>query len=168
MKEFDGESESRFEAALAEGGLDAFFEQHNSDISLPLTRSFDENGVQPSIGQWQKIALARAFYKKPDFIVLDEPSSALDPASECELYRSIFEMKRERSVIFVSHRLISTIFADQILFVKNGEICERGTHDELMLKNGAYAEMFSSVEKLYSLRSRVENLEALVGEARGN
>lgn len=167
MKEFDGESESRFEAALAEGGLDAFFEQHNGDISLPLTRNFDENGVQPSIGQWQKIALARAFYKKPDFIVLDEPSSALDPASECELYRSIFEMKRERSVIFVSHRLISTIFADQILFVKNGEICERGTHDELMRKNGAYAEMFSAVEKLYSLRSRVENLEALVGEARG-
>lgn len=97
-------------------------------------------------------------------MILDEPSSALDPASECELYRSIFEMKQHKTVVFVSHRLISTIFADQILFIRDGVLAEHGTHEELMQLHGGYAEMFSSIEQLYALRSEVRVLEDKTGD----
>ena len=164
MTDVQPEDRERVIAALERVGLGDLLAKANNNPDVILTRKFDDAGIQPSVGQWQKIALARAFYKDPDFVILDEPSSALDPASECELYRSIFEMKQHKTVVFVSHRLISTIFADQILFIRDGVLAEHGTHEELMQLHGGYAEMFSSIEQLYALRSEVRVLEDKTGD----
>ena len=164
MTDVQPEDRERVIAALERVGLGDLLAKANNNPDVILTRKFDDSGIQPSVGQWQKIALARAFYKDPDFVILDEPSSALDPASECELYRSIFEMKQHKTVVFVSHRLISTIFADQILFIRDGVLAEHGTHEELMQLHGGYAEMFSSIEQLYALRSEVRVLEDKTGD----
>lgn len=150
------------QTALQKAGLQRFVDENNGDTGVAITRQFDPSGVQPSGGQWQKIALARAFAKPASILLLDEPSAALDPAAECELYENIFRTCGDKITLFVSHRMISTVFADQILLLKDGSIVEQGTHDELIARNGAYAKMFVSVEKLYSLRREAEVLECTV------
>ncbi len=131
-------------------------------MSLPkkadtiLTKEFDEEGALLSGGEYQKIVVARAFAKDTPIKVFDEPSSALDPIAEYELYESILRDSRGKTMIFISHRLSSVRSADMILMLENGEIIERGTHKELMAKNGAYADMYSKQAKNYLA---VENLK---------
>ena len=130
-------------------------------MSLPrkadtvLTKEFDEEGALLSGGEIQKIVVARAFAKDTPIKVFDEPSSALDPIAEYELYESILRDSRDKTMIFISHRLSSVRSADMILMLENGEIIERGTHDELMGLNGAYADMYNKQAKNYLA---VENL----------
>ena len=93
-------------------------------------------------GETQKIAIARIFAQNPDIIILDEPSSALDPIAEYNMYKNMMEVVKDRTVIFISHRLSSARVADKIYLMENGRIAEEGTHDELMDKDGIYAEMF--------------------------
>jgi ATP-binding cassette subfamily B protein len=124
-------------------------------MSLPrqadtvLTKEFDEDGALLSGGEYQKIVVARAFAKDAPIKVFDEPSSALDPIAEYELYESILRDSRGKTMIFISHRLSSVRNADMILMLENGEIIERGTHKELMELNGAYADMYSKQAKNY-------------------
>ncbi|HEY8350843.1 MAG TPA: ABC transporter ATP-binding protein [Clostridia bacterium] len=130
-------------------------------MSLPrkadtvLTKEFDEEGALLSGGEIQKIVVARAFAKDAPIKVFDEPSSALDPIAEYELYENIMRDSRGKTMIFISHRLSSVRSADMILMLENGEIIERGTHDELMGLNGAYADMYNKQAKNYLA---VENL----------
>jgi ATP-binding cassette subfamily B protein len=130
-------------------------------LSLPkkadtiLTKEFDEEGALLSGGEFQKIVVARAFAKNVPIKVFDEPSSALDPIAEYELYESILRDSRGKTMIFISHRLSSVRNADMILMLENGEIIERGTHKELMELNGAYADMYNKQAKNYLA---VENL----------
>jgi len=130
-------------------------------MSLPgkadtvLTKEFDEEGALLSGGEYQKIVVARAFAKDAPVKVFDEPSSALDPIAEYELYESILRDSRGKTMIFISHRLSSVRNADLILMLENGEIIERGTHKELMELNGAYADMYNKQAKNYLA---VENL----------
>lgn len=107
-----------------------------------LMKGVRKNGVDLSGGQNQKLMLARALYKDGKITILDEPTAALDPIAESEIYERYHEMTRNKTSIFISHRLASTKFCDRIIFLENGEIIESGSHKELMNKNGKYKEMF--------------------------
>ena len=112
-------------------------------IDTQLTREFEDDGVILSGGEAQKIAIARAFYQDADLIILDEPSSALDPNAEYELNRALYEYAEDKTVIFISHRLSTTRHADRIYMFDSGCLIEVGSHDELMAQNGKYAYMFN-------------------------
>ncbi len=118
-------------------------------IETPLTREFDDGGVNLSGGESQKIAIARVFARPYDLIVLDEPSSALDPVAEYELNRSILEHCTGKTVVFISHRLSTTRMADRIYMFDGGKIIESGSHEELLQQNGKYAEMFRMQSENY-------------------
>lgn len=118
-------------------------------IDTYLTKEFDENGFVCSGGQAQKIAIARVFAKNPDVVILDEPSSALDPIAEYNMYCNMMEASEGKTVFFISHRMSSARMADRILFLEHGHIVEEGTHQELMKKNGRYAAMFHLQAKNY-------------------
>jgi ATP-binding cassette subfamily B protein len=108
-----------------------------------------EAGEELSVGQWQKIALARAFLRRAPITILDEPTSALDAAMELEVIERFQELTRERTAILVSHRLSTVKMADRIIVLENGGIVEEGSHRELMAKNGVYARLFSSQAQHY-------------------
>lgn len=107
-----------------------------------LSREF-KDGRDLSLGQWQRVAIARAFFRDAPFVVLDEPSAALDPRAEYELFRTMRQLLGKRTVLLISHRFSSVRFADVIYVMHRGKIVEHGTHDELMAAAGRYAEMFS-------------------------
>lgn len=129
-------------SALHSASFEDKLEKLPQGIHTQLTREFDKEGTELSGGESQKIAIARAFAQPFDIIIMDEPSSALDPIAEYELNRSMMEDACGKTVIFISHRLSTTRMADRIYMFSGGEIIETGNHDELMAKNGKYAEMF--------------------------
>ncbi len=108
-----------------------------------LSKELDKEGVDLSGGQKQVVSLARAFYKDPDILVLDEPTAALDPISENKVFKQISQLATDKTVIFVSHRIVSTTFCDKIILLKEGEIKESGTHKELMEQKGMYHELYN-------------------------
>ncbi|MDO5519697.1 MAG: ABC transporter ATP-binding protein [bacterium] len=118
-------------------------------IDTIVTKEFDENGVVFSGGQTQKIAIARVFAKNPDVVILDEPSSALDPIAEYNMYKNMMAVSKEKTVVFISHRLSSARVADKIYLLENGAISESGTHEELMKLHGTYEKMFTLQAKNY-------------------
>jgi len=107
-----------------------------------ISREFDEEGFIPSGGQAQKIAIARVFAQQPDMVILDEPSSALDPLAEYNMYNNMMRLSKGRGVVFISHRLSSARMADKIYMMKDGRVVEHGTHEELMEQKQNYYEMF--------------------------
>ena len=111
-------------------------------IDTMVTKEFDENGMGLSGGEAQKIAIARVFARKPDIVILDEPSSALDPIAEYNMYRNMLTATDGETVIFISHRLSATRDADRIYMFEHGTVIEQGSHTELMELNGKYAEMW--------------------------
>jgi ATP-binding cassette subfamily B protein len=121
----------------------------NKGIHTQLTREFDETGVNLSGGEAQKLAIARVFAKTCPIIILDEPSSALDPISEYNLNETMLEASKNKTVIFISHRLSSTLMADRVYMLENGEIIEEGSHAKLMSLDGKYAEMFNLQAEKY-------------------
>ncbi len=114
-----------------------------------LGRNF-EDGEELSIGQWQKIAIARAFYEAAPVLILDEPTSAIDPESEYEIFNQLEKSYKDKTLILVSHRFSTVRNANKILVVEDGKIAETGTHQELMKKNGRYARMFTVQAKSYN------------------
>ena len=140
-RERDGDREL-VEASLKEsGGYDKVMTLENG-IDTVLTREFDDNGANLSIGEQQKISLARIFADNAPCVILDEPSSALDPIAEHKMFENMMRASEGRTVIFISHRLSSAVDADRIYLMEDGTITESGTHHELMQKNGKYLEMF--------------------------
>lgn len=113
-----------------------------------LSREFD--GVDLSGGQWQRVAIARGFYRAHDMIVLDEPTAAIDPIEESRIYAKFAEISRGKTAIIVTHRLGSTKIADRIVVLGAGKIVELGSHEELMRQGGTYAEMFTAQARWYT------------------
>ena len=112
-------------------------------LDTVVSREFDEEGFVPSGGQAQKIAIARVFAAEPDMVILDEPSSALDPLAEYNMYNNMMKLSEGRGVIFISHRLSSARMADKIYLMKDGEVVESGSHEELIANKRYYHEMFT-------------------------
>ena len=121
-----------------------------------MNKDLDEKGVTLSGGELQKLMLARALYKDASVVILDEPTAALDPIAESEMYEKYDEMIRERTGIFISHRLSSTRFCDRILFLEKGRIIEEGNHEHLMKKGGGYAELFALQARYYQKKRQEE------------
>ncbi len=135
--------------SLVNSGLDNKLSDLKDGINTQLTKEFYEDGTNLSGGEEQKLAISRIFYKDCGIIILDEPSSALDPISEYRLNKTILSLSEHKTVIFISHRLSTTCMADRILMMENGEIIEEGSHEELIDKNGKYAEMFNLQAEKY-------------------
>jgi ATP-binding cassette subfamily B protein len=113
-----------------------------------LDRSY--NGVALSIGQWQRIATARGLYRTHDFIVLDEPTAAIDPIEETKIYKRCAELTKDKIAILVTHRLGSARIADRIAVMSTGKIIEVGTHESLLAKRGKYYEMWEAQAENYT------------------
>ena len=145
------ENETRIRDALDSATFTERLETLEKGLETPLTREIDKEGVNLSGGEAQKVAIARVFVRPYDLIIMDEPSSALDPVAEYELNHSILNAadSRDRTVIFISHRLSTTRFADRIFLFAGGELTEQGSHEELMALKGRYAEMFDMQAEKY-------------------
>ena len=131
----------RVRAAAKLAGADGFIEALPLGYDTLLTRKF-EGGSQLSGGQWQRIALARALFAEPDLLILDEPSAALDPRAEYELYQRVRSLAEDRTILLISHRLASCRSADRIYVLEAGRLIEEGTHDELVAHGGLYEELY--------------------------
>ena len=143
MRRPDGQEDyEKAEKALTDAQFDVKHPGLVKGLDTIVSREFDETGFIPSGGQAQKIAIARVFAQKPDMVILDEPSSALDPLAEYNMYNNMMRLSEGRGVIFISHRLSSARMADQIFMMKNGSVVEHGTHEELMENKKHYHEMF--------------------------
>ncbi len=118
--------------------------------NTPLVRSVYQNSVDLSGGEKQKLALTKALYKGAPILLLDEPTAALDPIAEQQMYMNYLEFSKARSSLFISHRLASTRFCDRIIMIENGSIIECGTHAELMKQKGKYAELFELQSSYYN------------------
>jgi len=147
---------------LEKAGLSEDLKKYENGIKSPMTKQFDENGVVLSGGQQQKLLMARALYKDAPILILDEPTAALDPIAESETYEKFHELSKDKTAVYISHRLASTRVCDCIAFLKNGRIAESGTHDELMQKNGEYANMFE-IQSHYYKKENMEMEEATNG-----
>ena len=126
-----------------------FSKELKNGTDTELLREFDDEGIMLSGGEAQKIAIARAFYKNCPYVILDEPSANLDPIAEYKLNHAMLEAAKHKTVIFISHRLSTTVIADKIYVMENGEIIEAGSHEELMSQNGTYAKMFTLQSEKY-------------------
>lgn len=149
MRKADKGEEEIVKNALRKAGV------YDKVMTLPegmdtvLTKEFDENGAVLSGGQYQKIVVARAFAKDTPIKIFDEPSSALDPIAEYELFESIMQDSKDKTMIFISHRLSSVQNADEVIMLEEGRIIERGTHEELMGLGLAYADMYKKQAQNY-------------------
>lgn len=128
--------------ALKDSGLMKKIQGLSAGLDTELTTEFSQDGINLSGGESQKLAIARVFYKDAGLMILDEPSSALDPIAEYQLNHAMLSATKDKTVIFISHRLSTTRIADRIIMLENGEIVEQGTHDELLRQNGRYAQMW--------------------------
>lgn len=141
-------------SALEEAGLKELLEKRGYTLDTYFGKDMGEDGIELSGGQKQRFLLARALYKDAPVLILDEPTAALDPIAESEIYDEYAKFSKDKTAIFISHRLASTRFSDRILLIGNQGILEEGTHEELLQKNGVYAEMFE-VQKSYYEKERL-------------
>lgn len=128
--------------ALKRAGFGERFDSLEKGLETPVTTEFDKAGINFSGGESQKVAISRAFYKDADILIMDEPSSALDPIAEYELNKAMESAAKGKTVFYISHRLSTTRDADRIILLENGRIAEEGTHDSLLKMNGKYAKMW--------------------------
>ena len=134
---------------LERAGAAEFVGELPQGVDTLLYRAKD-GGVEISGGEAQKLALARALYKDAPFVVLDEPTAALDPISEAQVYAGFDEMVKEKTSVYISHRMSSCRFCDDIIVFDQGRIIERGSHEELLGRQGQYAQMWNAQAKYYA------------------
>ncbi|MCI9336710.1 MAG: ABC transporter ATP-binding protein [Lachnospiraceae bacterium] len=143
------EDPHRLRESLEKAGLWERVQTLPRQTRTSMNKDLDEAGVTLSGGEMQKLMLARALYKDAPTVILDEPTAALDPIAESEMYEKYDELVQGRTAVFISHRLSSTRFCDRILFLEKGRVAEEGTHEELMQRGGSYAELFALQARYY-------------------
>ena len=143
-------TEQRVAQACRDGGAEGFVEELPLKLDTPLTRMFEETGMELSGGQWQKLSIARAFYKNSDILILDEPTAALDPLAEADVFERFTALSEGKIALFISHRLSGAVEADNIIVLEHGTIVEHGSHKELMALGGKYFTLFSTQAKRYT------------------
>lgn len=137
------------EDALKFSGLYDYVMKLEDGIHTEITREFRRHGAIFSGGQKQRLAIARGYAQNYDLLILDEPSSSLDPLAEAQVYHNMLELGKTKTIVFISHRLTTTINADRIYLFENGEIIEAGNHNQLMALDGLYKRMFTSQASKY-------------------
>lgn len=160
-KPFD---QKQIEAAAKASSAEAFIKALPDGYNTPLMRIFEENGIELSIGQWQKLSIARAFYSDSDILILDEPTASLDPMAEQEIFNQFDQLRQDKTTFFVSHRLSSATVASKILVLENGRLVETGRHQELMDKKGVYYQLFSTQAKRYIASENEHNERKMDGQ----
>ncbi len=143
-------------AAMQKANVHTFAETFTDGADTLLGRDFEES-VDLSGGQWQRIAIARAFMGDKPILILDEPTSQLDPMAESRIYSEFAEMSDNKTAVFITHRLGSTVITDRIFVIANGRVTQSGSHNELMEEGGLYADMFNSQKQWY-----IKNEEAVI------
>lgn len=139
----------RVKDCIEKAGLTKMVSELPAGLDTHLGRSVYLDGVMLSGGQYQRLMLARALYKDGAVLMLDEPTAALDPLAERDMYHKYSEMTKGRTAVFISHRLASTRFCDRVLYLEAGKIAEEGTHEELIKKSGEYARLFEIQARYY-------------------
>ena len=151
-----GADTKKAEEVVSMVGLDKKMRSLPNGLNTRLGKGVYEDATDLSGGEMQKLVLARALYKDAPILILDEPTAALDPVAESEIYQQYERMTSGKTSVYISHRLASTRFCDRIIYLENGRIAETGSHDELMKKGGKYAEMFQLQSKFYRENSTEE------------
>lgn len=141
--------EERLRSCVEQAGLTEAISELPQGLDTMLGRTISDNGVELSGGQFQRLMLARALYKDAPILLLDEPTAALDPIAENDIYQKYSVMTGGRTSIYISHRLASTRFCDRIVFLADGHIAEEGTHEALMALGGSYCQLFHVQSKYY-------------------
>lgn len=149
MSSWENVDEKKALASLCDSGLSDKLEKLPEKLKTQVLKNIYEDGVDFSGGEKQKLALARALYKGAPIMLLDEPTAALDPIAEYELYKSFDKIVGGKLAVYISHRLSSTRFCDSIAMFENGCLTESGTHEELLSANGAYSELFKVQAQYY-------------------
>ena len=136
--------------AARRGGASDFIDGLPLGYDTPLTRMFDENGVELSGGQWQKLSIARAFYNDSEILIMDEPTASLDPIAEREVFDQYAALSKGKISVFVSHKLSSAVSATKIVVLDEGRVIEVGSHEELMRRRGNYYNLFTIQAQRYT------------------
>lgn len=136
-------------------GLSDYVKELPHGLDTFISRNFNPNGTELSGGQGQKLAIARAIYKNSPVLILDEPTASLDPKAESEIYADFFKLSKNKTTIFISHRLAISTIADNIAVFADGKIREYGSHSELMKQNSLYAEMYRKQSRPYLDESKI-------------
>ena len=136
--------------AAKRAGADMYIDALPEKYETPLTRMFEDSGRELSVGQWQKLSVARAFYKDSEILILDEPTAALDPIAEQEVFNQFSSLSAGKIAVFVSHKLSSAVSASKIVVIDGGTVAEVGNHEQLMSLRGKYYELFSTQAKRYA------------------
>ena len=143
-------SDTAVALAARRGGAADFIDALPLGYDTPLTRMFEENGVELSGGQWQKLSIARAFYNDSEILIMDEPTASLDPIAEREVFDQYAALAKGKISVFVSHKLSSAVSATKIVVLDEGRVIEVGSHDELMRKKGNYYNLFTIQAQRYT------------------
>ncbi len=148
---------------MKKAGLEDKVKKLPHGMETMFGKESNEDAVDFSGGELQKLMLARALYKQAPLLVLDEPTAALDPLMESELYQQYRRFSEHKTTIFISHRLASTRFCDRILLMEDGVVAESGSHEELLVQEGKYAWMFRLQSKYYQ-KKEAQKEAGLEGE----
>lgn len=145
----------KVERALEDAGFGERLKTMKNGLETILYKDFAENGVMVSGGEAQKIAIARALYKDAPFIILDEPTAALDPIAEAEIYSKFNEIAGDKTAVYISHRLSSCRFCDEIAVFHEGQVVQQETHEELLEEGGKYSELWNAQAQYYQTEGAI-------------
>ena len=137
--------------AIADSGAKEVLEKAPKGLDTMLSRLFDNEGLELSVGQQQRFALARTFYRQHSMLILDEPTSSLDPRAEHDLFKTLDKLTDGKTVLFISHRLTNVNLADRIIVMEKGRIIEDGTKADLLAHKGRFAELYRYQQERYDL-----------------